>query len=279
MAKIATDGRRATGDAAMARLSRLIAEAKTLEMMGGEPRARAKAAAELARQIKEAAKDFAASADPGVVGTSGVAAVTDTQSTLATAASAAASATAVATSPGSTTQDGANGQTAAADSGASPTPNSPAPTNSAAASPSTNGAPPAGNPAPATASTALGTPQDAVRAAAATGARLLAQLGPAGVAGVNRSKAEASERAFFGQVKAALAGLRGIIARAASEDRDGHWRKEVDAASKAVDAAIDTIGAHGEGETSGDGGTGGTGGEGDAGGAPSGTGSATAGVV
>ena len=255
MVQVTESSRDARARAAEEQLKQLIQQVKLLRQLGGDPKTVARQAAELAKEIGAAAKNFAAAAGSDSIGiTTAGATGTPTPATAATSGTttdqqqlAAEASQAEATAQQCETTSGSAGTgTTATTATSSATTTSP-PTSDETGTPAgkATGAddgdrnnPGRGSVVPATTSQA------------SAGQALLGQLTTAGAASSSRSQAVASEQKLFDDVKIALASLKALIDRAAAADphdkKDG--QKAVHDAEKDVDAAVDTIGQHDEGD-------------------------------
>lgn len=252
--------RRSASGAALEKLKRLIQQAKLLAQLGGDPKATARQAAELAKRISAAAKEFTASADPPAIDTTpaatGITITAATTAPPATPAAAASPAQAAngeaaalqqqATAEASQAEDAAKAAEAEANTKV---------TEARAGDPAAeSGA--AGTGAAETDATAKPAPdgQPAVADRQAFASRLIGE----GAAGKARIDVVSAEQDLFTQVKGALSGLRSLIERAVEEaKRKRHpaetreaerERKAGEQAAKDLDEAVKTIGRHGEGE-------------------------------
>ena len=255
MADTAKAMRRSRSGQASTRLKQLIDQVKILRLMGGDPKIMAKRAAELAKEIAAAAKEFTASADGNSP---------DTFASTASSTSGSAAPAAPQAAPNAPEA----GAAAAKDSAAEANPDSVAEANKAideahqaeqqagAATPATAQNAPAadGEAKPGT------PPADPAQAQVQAHKDETERVMKEGAAHESKAKAIDEEQRFFNEVKAALSALRAITQRAAAEAKkkhDNHGEqeagdqlKEVKNADKELEAAVATIGQHGEGDTS-----------------------------
>jgi len=243
--------RRQTAAAAKEKLQRLVDEAKLLRQFGGDPRLSARRAAELAKEIGDAARDFAVSADAPSIGSGSV-------STPVSLSVPAAGSAAAATAPASAADGDAaalEGQATAEAARAEDVARS---AQADQASPDAQSSPGAKSSPDAQSSPDAKPSPDGQDPAAARQA-LVEKLSADGNAGKARTAAIDDERLLFAKVKSALAGLRSLIERGVEEarkkkdpaetDEAERRRKEADRADENLDAAAATIGRQGEGET------------------------------
>ncbi|MBI1207867.1 MAG: hypothetical protein GC191_11330 [Azospirillum sp.] len=264
LTSVVKSARRARSGQAKERLAQLVEQVKLLRRMGGDPKVLARRAAQLAKEIAAAAKDYAASTSGGTEGL----AVTSAASGITASAGSTPGATATAEAdPASSSRTEAPGSGEAPSSGETQGAENGAAAGEEAAKALAEahdaehqGETGAGPDRPADAK-AGERPGDPAKPSDSPGQDPKAAIEPlAAQADANKARRGAidAERRFFGEVKAAVSGLRALIERAAQDAKRKHddraaeetaeQIKHARKAAKEVDAAIDTIGQHDEGE-------------------------------
>ncbi|MEI6559528.1 MAG: hypothetical protein WCO00_14080 [Rhodospirillaceae bacterium] len=233
-------GRSVRSGKALERLHQLVNQARLMRqiMVGGDPKTVARLARDLAKQIADAAKEYAANAEPGGQDAAAAAGATGAAGT-APAAPVNPVAAEADSSVRIAAHDAADAEAALPKGGAGPEASKAATEarDVSAVKTETDGAVGAGgNAAPK---------PDAVAVNAEKGAALFNRLGGADD---GRARAIAKERELIQEVKNTLSALRAVAERAAKRMGQHHEAsKEFDHADKEVEQAERTIGQHDEG--------------------------------
>ncbi|MBF0560633.1 MAG: hypothetical protein HQL37_01205 [Alphaproteobacteria bacterium] len=280
LAQAAKQSRSERSGHALERLRQLVNQAKLMRqlMVGGDPKVTARLARDIAKQIADAAKDYAANAEPAAAASEASGVVSGAQADPAVAE---ATGTAQAATGDAAAAEAAvpKDREASAPAGGTEAADTPADEAGTEASVAADGRPPAGQadkdvtdrdagaaamdgkaaavantpPQPAAADTRAdgkdAAKPDAVTLNAEKGTALYNRLGGADT---GRARIIAKERELFQEVNLTLTALRSIAERARhrTEPHDG-TAKDFEQAEAEVEKAEGTIGQHGEGQPDG----------------------------